>query len=152
MIKRYRGFESVELHDKMIVDNWNATVNKNDKVFLLGDISLEKDVSYLIKQLKGNITIVGGNHDKISHLQNYTKLDNVKGIAGIISYKGFWLTHAPLHSSELRGLRNIHGHIHDNKVRRFFNLIEDKRYFNVCVDVNDFKPVLFNNIKKLYES
>ena len=37
-----RGFKTVEEHDEFIVKKWNETVNKNDKIYLLGDITMEK--------------------------------------------------------------------------------------------------------------
>lgn len=147
LITKYRGYSNVEEHDEMIIRNWNSTVNSKDKVFLLGDLSIEKDVSDLIIRLNGNITIVGGNHDLPKHLINYSKLPNVNGIAGIIKYKGFWLTHGPLHSSELRGKRNIHGHTHKGIMKRFG--FPDKRYVNICAERIDFKPIEFNKIKEL---
>lgn len=147
LIKRYRNFKSVEKHDKTIINNWNKIVNKNDKVFLLGDLSMEKDVSHLLLQLKGNIVLLGANHDKVGHiLHTYSKLPNIVGIGGFMKYKGYWLSHCPIHPSELRGKKNIHGHIHKNKVKRF-GLFLDKRYINVCVDHTGLKPVLFDDIK-----
>lgn len=34
-----RPFSSVEEMDAAIMNNWNATVGKDDKVFILGDVS-----------------------------------------------------------------------------------------------------------------
>ena len=146
MIKRYRGFEDIKLHDDMIIKNWNNTVSKRDKVFLLGDLSMQKNVSNILVKLNGQITIVGGNHDKPNHLKKYLELSNVQAIVGIVKYKGYWLTHAPIHSIELRGCKNIHGHIHKNKIMKFFGLVRDYRYINVCMDHTDYTPILFDDI------
>ena len=35
-----RGFETIESHDRTIVDSWNAVVDKTDEVYLLGDVML----------------------------------------------------------------------------------------------------------------
>lgn len=67
-------------------------------------------------------------------------------IHSMVNYKGFWLTHAPIHPCELRGKRNIHGHVHDNSVKRGMGL--DERYINACLEVNNFKPVKFQDILK----
>lgn len=147
LIQNYRGFKDIGSHDDMIIHNWNKVVSKRDKVYLLGDLSMQKDVSDLLVQLNGMIMIISGNHDKANHLKKYLELPNIQGVAGIVKYKGFWLTHAPIHSSELRGARNIHGHLHGNVVKKSFGLIRDKRYINVCVDLNDFTPISFDSIK-----
>lgn len=34
-------------------------------------------------------------------------------VYSLVKYKGFWLSHAPIHPEELRGCKNIHGHCHD---------------------------------------
>jgi calcineurin-like phosphoesterase family protein len=81
-----------------------------------------------------------GNHDifPISEYQKYfTK------IHGLTKYKGFWLSHAPIHSEELRGKINIHGHVH-NKI------IVDPRYRSVCVEALNGKPISLSSLRIEY--
>lgn len=49
-----------------IVHNWNASVGKNDDVFLLGDVSFAGSAKTLsiLERLNGRIHLVRGNHDK----------------------------------------------------------------------------------------
>lgn len=42
-IYQARGFNSIEEHDKAIVDNWNSIVDEDDDVYLLGDLMLNSD-------------------------------------------------------------------------------------------------------------
>ena len=149
MVRKYRNLTDVEKHDQMIINNWNNIINKNDKVFLLGDLSLEKNVADKIALLKGNIILIPGNHEKVGHVLNiYSKLNNIKGIGSLIKYKGYWLSHAPIHPNELRGKKNIHGHVHKSYIKKWFNLVKDKRYINVCMDITNYKPVEFTELVK----
>ena len=60
----------------------------------------------------------------------------------LFSYKGIWLSHCPIHPLELRGREgNAHGHLHLEK-------LNDKRYFNVNIDVNNYEFVTFDKIKE----
>lgn len=142
MAIRYRGFEDEFHHDETIINNWNSVVNKRDKVFVLGDITMESQKKYhLLKLLNGNKVFVLGNHDKTQDANGLIKYGNV---AGMIKYKGYWLTHAPIHPSELRGKINIHGHIHNNIIMD--GNIPDKRYINVCMDRINHTPILFDEL------
>lgn len=141
LIERYRGFSSAEEYFEILKKNWNSVVTKRDKVFVLGDITMEKVKHYhLLSQLNGNKVFILGNHDPAQQKTN--SLLDYGTVAGMIKYKGYWLTHAPIHPSELRGKKNIHGHTHYNKIRRWWGRI-DKRYINACLDVNNYTPVEF---------
>ena len=55
----------------------------------------------------------------------------------MVKYKGFILSHCPIHESEIRRFtKNIHGHVHENS-------LEDERYINVSCEVVNFSPVPF---------
>ena len=62
----HRPFPNVERMDKVLINNWNKTVNKNDIVYHLGDFALGSK-SYkqkILAELNGNIILIRGNHDK----------------------------------------------------------------------------------------
>lgn len=63
----------------------------------------------------------------------------IANLHSLVRYKGVWLSHAPLHPDELRGKYCCHGHTHNH-------CIDDPRYYNVCVDQTDMKPVLFQDV------
>ena len=55
MINRHRKqFKDVLEHNEAIVSNWNKVVSKRDKIYILGDITMEsrKDLHW-ISQLNG---------------------------------------------------------------------------------------------------
>jgi calcineurin-like phosphoesterase family protein len=121
-IAKYRGFETEYQHDEHLISQWNKVVHKKDLTYILGDITMEKSNDYYqLDRLNGRKVVVLGNHDRwqdVPHLLNY-----VDGVAGMIDYKGFTLTHAPIHVSEIGQYRgNIHAHIHHKNVLADFNV------------------------------
>jgi len=139
LITGKRGFNTVEEHDQLIIDNWNKVVHKKDKVFLLGDIAMETHKYYhLLAKLNGLIHLIPGNHDSPQHIKHL--LNYVDKISGTIKYKGYWLSHIPIHPDELRGKKNIHGHVHEKT-------LDDYRYINVSMEAINYTPVNFEDIK-----
>lgn len=142
---KYRGFDSVEEHDQHIINSWNSVVTKNDSVWILGDITMEKKVHYeLLSKLNGIKRVVLGNHDMPKPSHNQELLKYVNSLSGAVTDRKdrYVLTHIPVHPSELgRFGVNIHGHLHEE-------VIDDDRYINVCCERVDYKPVLLNEILK----
>ena len=65
---------------------------------------------------------------------------------------GMILSHIPLHPQQLyRFGANVHGHLHSNRVTYndpAMGEIIDPRYFSVCVEQTDFRPILFEEVVK----
>lgn len=97
-----RGFSSVEEMNEAIVSNWNSVVADDDEVYVLGDCILNDNEGgiELLKQLKGHIYIIAGNHDTDARIELYKQLDNVEylGFAHRLKYKKyhFFLCHYPV--------------------------------------------------------
>ncbi len=71
----HRPFKDVEEMDRALIENWNRVVADGDTVYHLGDFCWIAKVPVWEQyraQLKGNITLIKGNHDlrrnKISYL------------------------------------------------------------------------------------
>lgn len=111
---KHRGFMDSFYHDEHLIDMWNRTVHKKDLTYILGDITMETDEYYpYLDRLNGRKIVVLGNHDLPKHTRKL--LDYIETVAGMIDYKGFCLTHCPIHPSEISFYRgNIHAHIHEN--------------------------------------
>jgi calcineurin-like phosphoesterase family protein len=143
-----RGFKDSIEHDEYIISQWNKVVNKRDTTYILGDITMESSKPYpLLARLNGVKHVVGGNHDKRQHIKELLKY--VESVTGMVSYKGMFLTHCPIHPMELqhRVTRNIHGHIHENVVEKpvyeYGNMVGttiDERYICVSCEHVDFQP------------
>lgn len=146
-----RGFEDVYYHDEKLIDGWNSIVNKKDLTYILGDVTMENHLEYYqLDRLKGRKIVVLGNHDLHQHVKQL--LNYVESVAGMVDYKGFCLTHAPIHPNELaRYSGNIHAHIHENKLIEVMAESSWKdygstivptlhKYYNVDAKIIDFKP------------
>lgn len=148
-----RPFANVEEMDETMVARWNAVVKPGDRVFLLGDITICRDlkrIDRLLGRLIGQKFWVLGNHDHSEerklfahHFQKVEKmLDHRIGkgedardmvlchfamIAWNKSHHGSWM---------------LHGHHHGELVYPFPAKIAD-----VGVDCWNFAPVSFDTLK-----
>ena len=61
-----RPYNNVEEMNTDLISKWNNTVDTQDYVFILGDVSFGKqqETDTIIKRLNGNKILVMGNHDK----------------------------------------------------------------------------------------
>ena len=130
-----RGFNNSEEMWQLIKERWNKVTNKHSVIYILGDIGMEKSSGYhLLSELKGIKKIILGNHDQSQHVPELLKY--VHSVAGMVRWKKkFFLTHCPIHPSELdyRVQYNISGHVHEKS-------IPDSRYINVSCEAVDYTP------------
>lgn len=159
-VAKWRGFDSSEQHDEWLITQWNGVISKRDMVFILGDITMENNKHYYkLDMLKGDKKVVLGNHDRWQDVPSLLKY--VSGVSGMVDYKGYALTHSPIHPSEIGSyIGNIHAHIHhNNKLSQFdvYSKYQDEdskiisttgRYINVDAKLLDFKPLKFDNLKR----
>lgn len=147
-----RPFSSVEEMDEALVENWNQTVAKVDTVYHLGDVVFPRKSLETLGRLNGRKILIGGNHDRYS-LKDYAKY--FEDIRGAFFYQpgsdflgGLIMTHIPVHPGGLVGhyRGNIHGHLHCHLVMD--GEVSDPRYFNACLERNDYRPVHMAAIKK----
>lgn len=142
--------DSVAEHDEYIKNVIHSKVKKRDTVFFLGDVCFDMEQMAFFNTIDcSNKYLIRGNHDKFNFGVYRKHFDDIFGIR---TYKGFWLSHAPVHPAETRNRVNIHGHVHSNTVLRekektFFSrlwpgssrrMIEDERYINVCPENHAF--------------
>lgn len=142
----FRGFQDIYYMNEHIIKEHNKIVNKKDITYILGDISMHKPEYYpLLDRMNGRKRIILGNHDLPQHIPELLKY--CEQVGGMEKYKGIFLTHCPIHPTELdyRVSYNIHGHIHEKFIKTSIaslskGYINDKRYINVCYEVQDYKP------------
>jgi calcineurin-like phosphoesterase family protein len=144
---KHRGFASSAEQDEYIVAKWNSVVLKRDITYILGDVTMEKANYAILDRLNGRKIVVGGNHDKPNHSRKM--LEHVDSVAGMVQYKGLFLTHCPIHPMEMdyRVKYNIHGHIHSKFVERDLKIFGitlfkrvDRRYICVSCEHVDYTP------------
>lgn len=148
-IWKARGYESAQAMNLAQVQKWNFAVDNEDDVYVLGDFMLgSPDNIEFIKQLKGKIHIVLGNHDTFIREKMYRELFNVVEIARVgiqLTYKKhhFVLTHYPmltgnLENESLRQMTlNLFGHTH--QTTNFYN--DMPFMYHVGVDSHNGYPV-----------
>jgi calcineurin-like phosphoesterase family protein len=136
------GVKNVDEHSEWIIQQWNSVVKKQDLVFVTGDVCFNKKYLHQLKMLKGSKHLIFGNHDKES-LGEYLKYFNK--VHGFMKYKGeAWLSHSPIHPQSLRGLFNVHGHVHQNS-------LDDLRYINISVEALNGRPVSWEMLKTIMD-
>ena len=120
-------FPTLKEYQEYVCDIWNDKVTPRTTIYLLGDIAFTWEGLSILKKLPGKKLLVAGNHD---HTRNSTRdlLEVYDEIYGLHRHRsGLWLSHAPIHHSELRGKLNVHGHTHEK-------IIQDPRYINCCIE------------------
>ncbi len=149
-VTRFRkNFSSAEEHHETILDNLLSTVSKRDTLFLLGDVAFDTEwCARLMASLKlVNKTVwVPGNHDvSVRVILKQAELAGLPSdklqLPSFTSYKGWWLSHCPIHPDEIRNRKgNIHGHTH-------YHNISGSAYLNVSMEqLPNWSPISFEEL------
>ena len=151
--KGLRPFATMEEHDEAIIANWNGVVAKDDKVFHLGDVVFQPATRHpLVGRLNGRKHLVMGNHDLNTDVLQY--FDRAYGV---VEYRGYILSHIPVHQGQLqsRYKGNVHGHLHSalvTKVERRMGTdwvdVPDPRYANVSAEQINYTPISWEALKE----
>ena len=120
-----RGFNSEWEMNEAIIKNWNSVVGSEDDVYVLGDLMLNNNEEGLhcLKQLKGKIHIIRGNHDTEARIPLYKSCYNVVELCEgkYLNYNNyhFYLSHYPCLCSNYDDdkplkakMINLCGHVH----------------------------------------
>lgn len=151
-----RGFSNQYEMNDAIVKNWNAVVQPEDDVYVLGDCVLcDNDEGIkCIKSLKGKIHIIRGNHDTTARLELYNDCFNVVEVCDAkwlkVGKQMFFLSHYPCltdnHDEDKplnRRIINLCGHVHTKD--RWLDWNKGLIY-HVEQDAHNCTPVLIENI------
>ena len=125
-----RPFETVEEMDRELVKRWNDVVDKDDQVYVLGDMFWKKadEAIPILKELKGNKFLVRGNHDRVGD-RNFDKC-----FARITDYtevkdegRHVILCHYPIpcFKNHFYGSFHLYGHVHNSFE---WNMMEHDKY------------------------
>lgn len=151
---KVRGYDSVQAMNLVQVQKWNETVEDDDDIYVLGDLMLgSTDGIEFIKQLRGKLHIVLGNHDTATREKMYRELPNVVEVAEVglrlkHNKHHFVMTHYPMMTGNLEkeSLKqmtlNLYGHTH--QLTNFFN--DMPFMYHVGVDSHNGYPVLLDDV------
>ena len=150
-----RPFEDIDEMDKVIITNYNAVVNKDDTVYILGDIChrVKADVANaMIRQIKGKKYLIKGNHDKEYDPSLFIDIQDIMEVS--LNGEKFVLMHYPMLSWNKMhgGSYHIHGHIHARMDYNEGNKSEGIRRYDVGVDANNFYPISVKQILEFFNS
>lgn len=135
------GFSSPEHMNEFMVERWNGVVRPQDKVYHLGDVGMTKKSLEVVGRLNGKKSLVMGNHD-IFDASIYLKW--FKNVRAIKVFDSHVFTHMPVHTGSIERFKgNVHGHVHCRS-------LEDPRYFNASVEVINYTPIAWEDLKKLW--
>ena len=152
-----RPFANAAEMDEVMVQRWNETVNPHDKVYHLGDVAMGKKALPIMSRLNGDKVLIRGNHD-IFDVNVYTPY--FRDVRGCHMLDGMFLSHVPIHPESLHRFgTNIHGHLHANRVKKMrgidvatgeilYSNENDPRYHSVCVELTDFRPISFDDVRQ----
>jgi calcineurin-like phosphoesterase family protein len=140
-----RPFKNIEEHDEEIIRRHNAVVGETDRVYLLGDVCINRRSLHQLGRLNGRLVLVKGNHD-IFKLADYLPFfDDIRAYVVQKDHEGnkVILSHIPIHKDSVGRLgTNIHGHLH-------YQRIDDPQYVCVSLEHTDYSPIEISTALKL---
>lgn len=143
-ITKLRPWNTAEEMDEALIENWNSAVKSKDKIYVLGDVVINRRSLKTLSRLNGDKVLIKGNHD-IFKLEEYTAF--FRDIRSYHVMNGMILSHIPIHVDSIARFGcNIHGHLHHRRITMIDNsgkISIDPKYFNVSVECIDYKPILF---------
>ena len=159
-----RPFSDVREMNEKLIENWNATVSKDDEIYHLGDFSFDgpSETFKIIKRLNGKKTFLIGNHDR-SLIKIQDQLPECRFLYGIHSlefhvYMGETLRtqqidicHYPLLEwpGYYKKAIHLHGHQHNkSNLKEEMKLGYSPRRYDVGVDANHYFPISLHDIIK----
>lgn len=138
-----RPFSSVEEMDKIIIDNIFSCIKSKDILYVLGDISLNRNITlnFLKKLFNSEIKyfLIIGNHDNFPKDFNVPKIIDIK-----INEQKITLCHYAMRTwnCSCHGAWQLYAHSHGT-------LKPVGKQWDVGVDNNNFKPLSFEQIVEI---
>ncbi len=124
-----RPFANIKEMNKEIINYWNSVIAPYDKVYFLGDFAF-RNGGEILNKLNGEITFIKGNHDKKGEQYKIIERNGYK----------FLLSHYPNPDIEFDGWV-IHGHVHNNNLKKYPFINPRKKRINVSIEVLNYHPI-----------
>lgn len=158
-------FESATEKKRIIIDNWNKIVKKDDAVYHLGDVALcdeflllngdklkfiekkakaECEIRDFLERTNGKKYLIMGNHDNIFTPNEWRNFGFEEVYDKPILLDSFFiLSHKPLYNTYSSPFVNIFAHVHGNPIYRTYSSSA------VCVSVerHDYYPISIDGIQ-----
>ena len=136
-----KEFGSVGEMNETLLEKWNGTVGKSDRVFFLGDMTgalCRKPIDYWLSLLNGRMTFLRGNHDTAQVMRTAALRHPI-----IVDCHGMriLLSHYPYRPARWNGWI-IHGHVHNSDLTMYPRLNRQRKTANVSAEMVNYAPVL----------
>jgi calcineurin-like phosphoesterase family protein len=128
--------------DDVLMRNWNSVIGDKTRIYHIGDFRYgmgAPPVDTYAERLRGTITFLAGNHDDGAPAMDRSALLDYEGFR-------FLLVHDPADAPVTSGCWVIHGHHHNNDLRRYPFLDPVARRINVSAEVVGYVPVSLREI------
>lgn len=148
-----RPFSSVEEMNERLVENWNKTVEEDDEVLFLGDLTIAGTAEAFLKwisRLNGEIVFVVGDHDH----EVMTTIDDVTVCEYFhLEHEGhtFYCIHDPANAPRNWDEWLLHGHHHNNWPDKFPFVNPHGGLINVSVELLNYTPLSFDSLIQYLE-
>lgn len=131
-----RPFADTDLMNAVLVNNWNERVTEEDHVYVLGDAfwKNEEESLKILKELKGHLHLVRGNHDAVKgrlrfqweSIDDYMEINDGDRLVILSHYP------IPFYRNQHYGAIMLYGHVHNT---REWKLVEkwQKEVWNVGI-------------------
>lgn len=158
---KMRPWDDAETMTEEMIEWYNELVSGQDRVYILGDVAFTANHMHrTVARMNGRKCLIPGNHDPVKMRKYFDLFDDVRGY---VQKQGFIMSHIPLHPDSLGRWRlNIHGHLHNNFVKKDYingyetpkddsydplnETVSDERYYCACVERTNFRPKLLDEI------
>ena len=142
----HRPFNNVDHMNRVMLNRYNKIVCNQDVCLFLGDFAWgnKETITNLVSRMNGYKMLIMGNHDRHKSKKFWHDVCFQDVIKGSIIWDQYYIfSLEPVYMSPDMPYVNVHGHLHSQ--RR-----EDPRYFNACVELNNYEPICFSHLQKLY--
>ena len=152
-----RPWQTVDEMDEALINDWNATVNPKDRVFVIGDFSFygRDKTPAILRRLRGQKFLVRGNHDSSKTVKScaghwgWVRHHHVNRVDG----ESIVLSHCPYLSwpGMHHGHYHLHGHCHGHL--RLPDTLQNARILDVGVDATvawtgSYRPVAWEEVRE----
>jgi len=141
--------------EKLIINNWKSTINENDIVFILGDVTWgsQGQLQQIMNGLPGTKILIRGNHDR-NHSNNWFIKAGFSVVLEKAQVSGVVLSHFPaiLSKEEIeRDIINVHGHFHNNPPEKWEERLKKnitENHYLLIIEETNYTPIPIELIKK----
>jgi len=145
-----RPFDDIVEMNHTILKNYNEIIPPDGLCINVGDVApsiFPFQLKNILNKLNGKKILVRGNHDRLTN--NKFRACGFEYVTKSLQIDEYTILHNPHRIKNFKGNKFICGHVHNLWKKRIY--MKDKEIVNVGVDVWDFKPVRFSDVKKMFK-